>query len=189
MRAMIFLLCAVVGGAAGCGGGTGDGGGDAGDEVGGTGDVPAVAYCEPAARWSAAATSLEAEIVALVNQRRHAGATCGGDAMPPVPPLTAHPALRCAARVHTRDMVDRAFFSHTNPDGGLPWDRMEQAGYSWRAAGENIAAGNASAAATMQQWMSSPGHCANIMNGEFVHIGVGHVEGAALWTQVFGAPR
>jgi uncharacterized protein YkwD len=87
------------------------------------------------------------------------------------------------------DMVDRNYFDHTNPDGEEPWDRMERAGYTWSSAGENIAAGNGTATATMDQWMNSPGHCRNIMSGDFVDVGVGHVESAAMWTQVFGAPR
>ena len=149
--------------------------------------VPATAYCEPVAGFATAA--LEDEIAAVVNQRRAAGATCGGEAMPPVGPLTVAPALRCAARVHTLDMHTRGYFDHTNPDGESPWDRMERAGYTWSAAGENIAGGNATAAATMDQWMNSPGHCRNIMNGDYVDLGVGHVAEGALWTQVFGAPR
>ncbi len=160
----------------------GDGGG--GDDD----DVPALGYCDPAADWSPSASALEAEILSIVNQHRAAGATCGGQAMPAVAPLTAHPALRCAARVHTRDMADRGYFSHDNPEGQAPWDRMELAGYTWSSAGENIAGGGSTAASTMEQWMNSSGHCGNIMSGDFVHIGVGHVEDARLWTQVFGSP-
>lgn len=169
---------------AACGGDDGDG-----DGGGGGGDVPALSYCDPARGWSATATSLEAQIVTLVNQRRAAGAICGGQSMPPVPALTADPALRCAARVHTKDMADRGFFRHTNPSGEEPWDRMERAGYTWSNAGENIAVGGATAESTMQQWMNSSGHCSNIMSGDFEHIGVGHVESDRLWTQVFGTPR
>jgi uncharacterized protein YkwD len=32
--------------------------------------------------------------------------------MPPSEPLTAEPALRCAARLHSADMVSRDYFSH-----------------------------------------------------------------------------
>lgn len=149
--------------------------------------VPDTAYCQSAAGWTT--TALEDEIASIVNRHRAAGATCGGQAMPPVPALSVAPALRCAARVHTADMNTRNFFDHTNPDGESPWDRMERAGYQWRAAGENIAGGNSTAEATMGQWMASTGHCRNIMNGDFTEIGVGHVAEGALWTQVFGAPR
>lgn len=181
MRPLSMILCSLAVMLGGCGGGDDGGGGDD--------DVPAGAYCDPAASWSDGAAALEAQIVTLVNQRRAAGATCGGVARPPVPPLTAHAALRCAARVHTKDMADRDYFDHTNPEGQAPWDRMELAGYAWRQAGENIAGGNATADATMTQWMNSPGHCDNIMSADYVDLGVGHVESAALWTQVFGAPQ
>ena len=149
--------------------------------------VPATPYCAPVAGFTS--TALEDEILTIVNQHRAAGATCGGQAMAAVPPLTMVPSLRCAARVHTKDMVDRGYFDHTNPDGEQPWDRMERAGYTWSSAGENIAAGNGTAVATMGQWMNSAGHCRNIMSADYTDIGVGHVEAAAMWTQVFGAPR
>ena len=91
--------------------------------------------------------------------------------------------------MHSKDMYDRDFFDHTNPDGELPWDRMDRAGYNWSAAGENIAAGNPTAAATVQQWMESDGHCANIMSADFTELGVGYYPGGEwghMWTQVFG---
>jgi uncharacterized protein YkwD len=160
------------------------GGDDDGDD-----GVPPGAYCDPAAEWPSSAAALEAEILTIVNQHRAAGATCGGDSMPSVPPLSADPALRCAARVHTLDMAERSFFDHTNPDGQDPGDRIDLAGYVWSTWGENIAGGGSTAASTMEQWMSSPGHCSNIMSDNFVHLGVGHVESERLWTQVFGAPR
>ena len=45
--------------------------------------------------------------------------------------------------------------------------------------GENIAAGNGTAAATVQQWMDSDGHCANIMNKNYRFLGVGYYYDAA----------
>jgi len=180
----VLLISAV--GACADDGGEGDPGGGGGG--GGGSDVPAVAYCDPARTWPATATAHEAEIVRLVNAQRQAGATCGGVARPPVPPLTAVPALRCAARVHTLDMATQDYFDHTGKDGSAPWDRMESAGYAWSQAGENIAGGNAEPASTMEQWMNSSGHCNNIMSADYTEIGVSHVEDASLWTQVFGRP-
>ncbi len=150
--------------------------------------MPAIAYCDPVRDWPAAATANEAAIVRIVNEQRLAGATCGGVSRPPVPPLTAVPALRCAARVHTLDMATQDYFDHTGRDGSAPWDRMESAGYAWGQAGENIAGGNADPASTMDQWMNSTGHCNNIMSADYTEIGVGNVESASLWTQVFGRP-
>lgn len=54
--------------------------------------------------------------------------------------------------------------------------------------GENIARGQADAAAVMQAWMNSPGHRANILNCDFKTLGVGvHLgSGGPWWTQDFG---
>lgn len=156
-------------------------------------DVPdGVPYCEPAETWDPAWKQLEEDILALVNEVRAQGANCGSKGnFGPAGPLTMNPALRCAARMHSKDMSDRNFFDHTNPDGESPWVRMGKAGYGgYSNAGENIAAGSANAAGTMNQWMNSDGHCANIMNPAFQHIGVGYHPGGQwghLWTQVFGA--
>jgi uncharacterized protein YkwD len=102
-----------------------------------------------------------------------------------------HPALRCAARKHSKDMVDRGFFDHTNPDGEGPGDRFQRAGYSGSKGSENIAMGSHGPSHTVDQWLASDGHCANMMNPGFSEIGVGfypqsQVQG--LWTQAFGAP-
>lgn len=155
-------------------------------------DVPDSPACADVADWSPAWAQLELDVLVIVNQVRSQGANCGSKgAFGPAGPLTMHPALRCAARKHSVDMAVRNFFDHINPDGETPWDRMGKAGYGgYSAAGENIAAGSPDAAGTMDQWMTSDGHCANIMNPDFKDIGVGYSTGGQyghLWTQVFGA--
>jgi uncharacterized protein YkwD len=121
------------------------------DEVG----IPDNAYCSATQGWSTSYTLLEFQILDIVNQRRAEGADCGSQGyFPPAGPLSMHSELRCAARKHSKDMVDRDYFSHTNPDGWGPGQRLNAAGYSG-AWGENIAAGNSTAAATMTQWMNS----------------------------------
>ncbi len=169
-------------------------GGDNSSEEGGDDSpaLPDLPFCDPVSGWEAPWSGLEDEIAAIVNQRRSEGADCGSEGtFSAVGPLTMNPALRCAARVHSRQMVMMEFFDHVTPWGEEPWDRIEAAGYNYAAAGENIAAGNPTAAATMQQWMDSDGHCANIMSAEFTEIGVGYFPGGGLghmWTQVFGRP-
>jgi uncharacterized protein YkwD len=183
-------------------GGTDDGGAgvddgadddDGGDDGGsGSDDVPDSAYCQDAATWTQAWANLEQEILTIVNERRAAGANCGTQGnFGSAPPLTMNPALRCASRNHSKDMAVNNYFSHNNLQGQTPFQRMQLAGYSYSAAGENIAAGNSTAAATMQQWMNSDGHCANIMNPNFQEIGVGYYPGGGYghyWTQKFGRP-
>jgi uncharacterized protein YkwD len=155
-------------------------------------DVPDNAYCDEVSAWQPEWVQLEDDVLELVNQFRAQGANCGSEgSFGPAGPLTMNPALRCAARKHSKDMNDRSFFDHTNPSGESPWDRMGKAGYNYSAAGENIAGGSDDAAGTMDQWMGSDGHCANIMSPDFEEIGVGYYPGGqwgTLWTQAFGSP-
>jgi uncharacterized protein YkwD/stress response protein SCP2 len=119
-------------------------------------------------------------VVELTNRER-AGAG--------LPPLAADPFLTAAAQAHSADMVARAFYSHTSPDGSRPWDRAAAAGSRRRSIGENIACGQRSPAEVVQGWMNSPGHRANILKRDFTHIGVGFAgggEAGTYWTQLFG---
>jgi uncharacterized protein YkwD len=157
-------------------------------------DVPNNAYCADVASWPAAATAFENEVLVLVNQRRAAGATCPTyGAKPPVGALTMNGALRCAARKHNKDMITNKFFSHTGTGNTTPWARFASAGYgSYKAAGENIAAGQNTPAAVVAGWMNSAGHCKNIMDGAFKELGVGYAYDANsqykhYWTQGFAA--
>ncbi|MGV9456148.1 CAP domain-containing protein [Streptomyces sp. NPDC003635] len=105
-------------------------------------------------------------------------------------PLAADPVLTAAAQAHSADMVARAFYSHTSPEGSRPWDRAAAAGSRHRSIGENIACGQRSPTEVVEGWMNSPGHRANILKREFTHIGIGFAGGGpagTYWTQLFGA--
>lgn len=150
-------------------------------------DVPDSEYCDPVADWDSAWVEFEEDVLVLVNQHRASGADCGSQGVfAATGPLVMLPALRCAARVHSMDMNVRGFFSHTNPDGEGPGQRMTLAGYDGFTWGENIAWGYGSPAAVVAGWMGSDGHCANIMRPQFNAIGIGFYEGN-YWTQAFGA--
>ena len=99
--------------------------------------------------------------------------------------------LAVVARAHSQDMLERGFFSHTNPDGQSPFDRMRAAGISYRTAGENIAAGQRTPAEVVEAWMNSEGHRANILNASYTKLGVGYVSGngaySTYWTQNFAS--
>ncbi|WP_405563372.1 CAP domain-containing protein [Streptomyces sp. NBC_01180] len=131
---------------------------------------------------TAAATSTEstaaAAVLSLVNQQR-AQAGCR--------PVRADMSLASLAGAFSAEMASRSFFDHTDPDGATPWDRADKAGVKGLG-GENIARGQADAAAVMDSWMHSPGHRANILNCHFKTLGVGvHFgTGGPWWTQDFG---
>lgn len=140
---------------------------------------------EPAAPAAAcpAPDAVLAEVVTLTNTER---------ARHRLRPLTVDARLAVAAQAHSADMVRRAFFAHENPDGRKVRDRAVAAGYPYRKVAENIAAGQRSATEVVEGWMNSPGHRANILDGELTQIGVGQAHGGSYgvyWTQVFGAPR
>lgn len=103
-------------------------------------------------------------------------------------PLVWNEQLARTARAHSRDMVERGFFAHNNPDGQTPFDRMKAAGINYSIAAENIAAGQATPELAVEEWMNSPGHRRNILNPELRELGVGLVRGGVYgiyWTQNF----
>ncbi len=158
----------------------------------GGGDMPDNAYCNPVDDWSAAWLAWELEVVELVNSARSSGGNCGAQGnFAPSGPLTWNAELSCAARVHSLDMGEAGYFSHTNLQGNGPGWRLDQAGFAGGGWGENIAAGQSSPAAVVQSWLDSDGHCANMLNGGFAQIGMGYanVNGSQYghyWTQTFG---
>lgn len=102
-------------------------------------------------------------------------------------PVTADASLAKLAQAFSKDMAVRDFFDHTDPDGDTPWDRAKAAGIT-NLGGENIARGQADAAAVMSAWMNSEGHRANILNCDYKTLGIGvhFAPGGPWWTQDFG---
>lgn len=120
------------------------------------------------------------EVFELTNEeRRNAG----------LDPFVWSDALAEVAYAHSKDMSVRGFFSHDNPDGLSPFDRMENAGISYWMAAENIAAGHQTPADVVEGWMTSPGHRANILDPGLHKLGVGFYTGSSgygtYWTQCF----
>ena len=106
-------------------------------------------------------------------------------------PLVATRLLGQVAYDHSLDMATHAYFDHADQQGHSPFDRMRAAGYQGGWMAENIAAGNDSAAATFDQWKSSPGHDANMLGTHYKAIGIGRAHADAspygwYWTTDFG---
>jgi uncharacterized protein YkwD len=87
------------------------------------------------------------------------------------------------AQAHADDMVRRDYFSHTNPDGESPFDRLRAAGVTYQAAAENIAFGYPMASGVLEGWLASEGHRRNLENCRYTHHGVGLRD--AKWVHVF----
>jgi hypothetical protein len=79
-----------------------------------------------------------------------------------------------AAWKHARHMYQGNYFSHNDPDGKTPFDRMKDEGVKYTTAGENIAKGTQTAGDTMTNWMNSPDHRANLLNSAFRYHGIAY---------------
>lgn len=162
-----------------------DGGTDADPDVpdGGDpdGDVPPTDHCKPAADWESSRVELELELLDAVNSWRSSGAFCDGTLFPPTPALEMEPILRCSARLHTKDMVERNYFSLFNPEGQDPQDRMRAAGWQHPLWGENIYHDNDSPTDVVSLWIAAGGdQCRNVVEARYQTIGVGRF--GNLWT-------
>ncbi len=141
------------------------------------------------------ATRLEARVRTLVNELRGRGTTCAGKWYPAVPPVRHRGKLATASRTYARRMAVHDFFSHRDLITGKgPGWRATNAGYSWSAVGENIGAGYDTPAAVVRAWRKSAGHCKNMMDARWKHLGVGWHDGGSssrwghYWVQLFGVP-
>lgn len=105
--------------------------------------------------------------------------------------LAIHERLGAAATHHSQDMANKNYFSHKLANGASPEENIRCHGYSYRAYGENIAAGFESARDTFAQWENSSGH-RKMMLGNFNEIGIGRAHNANArydwyWTANFGS--
>ena len=102
-------------------------------------------------------------------------------------PLSLNSALCDVAKLRAEEIVQS--FSHTRPNGTSCFTAIQEAGISYGALGENIAAGQSTPASVMDSWMNSDGHRANILSGDFSSIGIGYVKAPSgyghYWVQRF----
>ncbi len=113
---------------------------------------------------------IEQAIFQIVNERRaEAGLT----------KLSYNTNMQYYARIKSKDMGDRSYFNHVNPDGVYMNQIIKADGLSYRAWGENIAYiegltdYGALANRFMSNWMNSQGHKDNILSSNFSSIGIG----------------
>jgi uncharacterized protein YkwD len=99
-----------------------------------------------------------------------------------LPPVSPEASLSRVSLAYSLDMLNRSFFSHTNPEGLTAAQRLQAfypgPVYGW---GENIWEGStinavspvALARHIMDAWLYSPGHRQNILNPDYTHVGLG----------------
>ncbi|MFA5998298.1 MAG: CAP domain-containing protein [Candidatus Paceibacterota bacterium] len=114
------------------------------------------------------ASVLPGTLVALANQDR---------AMIGVLGVTEDSLLSSAAQAAADDMAARGYFSHISPDGKTPWYWLDQAGYRYSYAGQNLAVNFTDSENVETAWMASPTHRANIEKPQYTKVGIGVANG------------
>jgi uncharacterized protein YkwD len=140
------------------------------------------------------AQAAERRVLDLVNHARATARSCGDKAFRAAAPVRWDDRLAEASRLHAEDMARHDYFSHRGRDGSDPGQRVERAGYRYRATGENIAAGQANPEDAVAGWLKSPAHCAILMSPAYTEMGAAFAVDRAsrmgvYWAQAFGAPR
>jgi hypothetical protein len=92
-------------------------------------------------------------------------------------PLAINQQLATAAEKKATDMFNKDYFAHTSPTGITPWFWLNNVGYKYTAAGENLAKDFTESVYVHEAWMNSPGHRANILNKNYQDVGIAVVEG------------
>lgn len=109
----------------------------------------------------------------------------------PRPPLAMNKLLLGTAGMHSANMYNQNYFSHTDPNGMTAFERMSNAGYNYVSAGENMAAGTEMTAAELEDFMMVDSgtqgrlHRVNLLDifpyppPAYQEVGVGYTEGSA----------
>jgi hypothetical protein len=129
--------------------------------------VPTLSYINMFGSSNMAAV-LPAVLSTLTNEEREAEQ---------LPDLTVNPLLTKAAEMKANDMATNGYFAHVSPDGKTPWYWIEQVGYNFEYAGENLAINFTDSQDVTNAWMASPTHRANIVKGQYTEIGTGVATG------------
>ena len=132
-------------------------------------------------------TKFELRFIAAVNQARGQSRLCGSKKFSAAPPLVLNKKLTVASYKHSLDMANHQFLEHVSSNGDTLVERMSDVRYDWSAVGENLAHNQKSIKQVIEDWLSSPGHCSNLMSSDYTQAGVAVVNG--YWTQVYAAPK
>ncbi len=131
---------------------------------------------------SAAQDAATESVIALVNSAR----TRAG-----LPVLVQSVELNIAAQLHSDDMAQAGRLDHVGSNGSQFWERMTNAGYILITGAENILLrGDTNAQAVFNQWWNSPPHQTNMMNRDYVEVGLAYAtaaDGGVYFTMVLGA--
>ena len=101
--------------------------------------------------------------------------------------------LTTAAHKKAIDMISKGYFAHTTPNGKPFYEWIEDSGYYYLYAGENLAIDFTTSEPTVKAWMNSSTHRANILNKNYTEIGLVAIKGdwkdheTTIVVQMFGS--
>jgi uncharacterized protein YkwD len=113
---------------------------------------------------------IEQNMIALVNAYRGQHGLAA---------LKTNNALMRAARAHSRDMVENAYFDHTSQDGEQFFQRLSRFGFRWTSAGEALAQASGltstdtASTEAVTMWRQSPPHNKILLTASFKAVGIG----------------
>jgi uncharacterized protein YkwD len=139
--------------------------------------VVALALASPAAPASTSRSvtvdrALDASVVQLINQLREQHGLA---------PLRVSAELERAAVAHTREMLSAGYFAHDSTDGSPFWKRVQRfygaKGFRTWYVGENLVWGSPGLSGddAVADWLGSPEHRANLLNGAWREVGLAAV--------------
>lgn len=108
--------------------------------------------------------------------------------------LKESPLLDAAAQMKAEDMASKGYFAHNSPQGITPWYWMNQTGYEYTYAGENLAINFSDSEDVVRAWLNSPAHRNNLLSKHFTEIGIATAKGVydgretIFIVQMFGTP-
>ncbi len=132
----------------------------------------------------ASTDSDEQAFLGLINAYRHDNS---------LGPLSLSDNLNRSAAWKAQDMADNDYFAHNDDPISRTWvERIRACGYTANTyLGENLAAGNQSAADAFNQWKNSPAHNDNMLSANYTVIGIGRAHNSSstyswYWATDFG---
>lgn len=109
--------------------------------------------------------------------------------------LQSNSLLTKAAQAKAEDMAAKGYFSHTSPDGKQFPEWIQEAGYDYLYAGENLAVKFTTLSSLINGWMNSEFHRENILSDQYSETGIGIAEGkyngkkTTFYVQIFAEPK
>ncbi len=144
-----------------------------------------ITYIQPGVLGTTSAITNQ-QIIFLTNEERQKYG---------LPILKDNGELDKAADEKAKNMFAENYWAHYSPSGKSPWFWMQQTGYNYEYAGENLARGFSNSNDVVAAWMASKmGHRENLLGKNYQEIGIAVEDGVlngektTLVVQMFGTP-